>query len=150
MSDITQSLFTTTAGARSTFLRIWRGRILQQMRQSRITCPVIFGYAVRRFRERHGHPPAPRWESIPRAGIHALLRLVQKRWPPDPLAQPGWGASPIDMQRVPRVATCAVRSCESVHPRADMGGAELAVNDPSNNLVDKLPCSRVRAGAFWS
>jgi integrase/recombinase XerD len=43
-----------------------------------------FHYAVRRFRQRHGHPPAPRWESIPRAGIHVLLRLVQKRWPPEP------------------------------------------------------------------
>jgi site-specific recombinase XerD len=40
--------------------------------------------ALRRFRRRHGHPAAPRWESIPRAGIHALLRLVQKRWPPEP------------------------------------------------------------------
>jgi len=39
--------------------------------------------ALRRFRRRHGHLAAPRWESIPRAGIHALLRLVQKRWPPE-------------------------------------------------------------------
>lgn len=46
--------------------------------------------AVRRFRQRHGHSPAPRWQSIPRAGIHALLRLVQKRWPPEPpAASPG-------------------------------------------------------------
>lgn len=37
--------------------------------------------AVRWFRKRHGHPPAPRWTSIPRAGIHALLRLALKRWP---------------------------------------------------------------------
>ena len=43
-------------------------------------------YAIRKFRQRHGHPAAPRWESIPRAGIHALLRLVQKRWPPEPPA----------------------------------------------------------------
>jgi integrase/recombinase XerD len=41
-------------------------------------------YAVRRFRQRHGHPPSPWWQSIPRAGIHALLRLVQKPWPPEP------------------------------------------------------------------
>jgi hypothetical protein len=46
-------------------------------------------HAVRRFRRRHGHPPAARWQSIPRAGIHALLRLVQKRWPPElPPANP--------------------------------------------------------------
>jgi integrase/recombinase XerD len=41
-------------------------------------------YASRKFRQRHGYPPAPRWESIPRARIHALLRLAQKRWPPEP------------------------------------------------------------------
>ena len=40
-------------------------------------------YARQKFRQRHGHPAAPRWESIPRAGIHALLRLVQKPWPPE-------------------------------------------------------------------
>ena len=46
-------------------------------------------FARRQFRRRHGHPPAPRWESIPRAGIHALLRLVQKPWPPEqPPASP--------------------------------------------------------------
>jgi site-specific recombinase XerD len=43
-----------------------------------------FNCALRSFRRRHGHPAAPRWLSIPRAGIHALLRLVQKRWPPEP------------------------------------------------------------------
>nr|RAV94505.1 integrase [Aerococcus mictus] len=42
--------------------------------------------AVRRFRKRHGHPPAPRWEAIPRSGIHALLRHSLKRWPPEPEA----------------------------------------------------------------
>ncbi len=47
-------------------------------------------HAVRRFHRRYGHPPAPRWLSIPRAGIHTLLRLVQKRWPPEPPA-----ASPV-------------------------------------------------------
>ena len=46
-------------------------------------------YARRKFSQRHGRPAAPRWESIPRAGIHALLRLVQKRWPPElPPASP--------------------------------------------------------------
>jgi integrase/recombinase XerD len=43
-------------------------------------------YAVQRFRKRHGYSPAAQWQSIPRAGIHALLRLVQKRWPPEPPA----------------------------------------------------------------
>ncbi len=46
-------------------------------------------FAIRRFRQRQGRPPAPRWESIPQAGIHALLRLVQKPWPPEhPPASP--------------------------------------------------------------
>lgn len=40
-------------------------------------------YAIRKFRQRHDHAPALRWKSICRAGIHALLRLVQKRWPPE-------------------------------------------------------------------
>lgn len=43
-------------------------------------------YARRRSHRRFGRPPAPRWEAIPRAGIHALLRLVQKQWPPQPPA----------------------------------------------------------------
>ena len=42
--------------------------------------------AIRRFRQRHGYSPAAQWKSIPRSGIHALLRLVQKRWPPEPAA----------------------------------------------------------------
>jgi site-specific recombinase XerD len=41
--------------------------------------------AVRRFRKRYGRSSAPRWTSIPRSGIHALLRLVLKRWPPEPV-----------------------------------------------------------------
>ena len=59
------------------------------MRQHRITYPAISATPCRKFRQRHGHPPALRWESIPRAGIHALLRLVQKPWPPEqPPASP--------------------------------------------------------------
>jgi integrase/recombinase XerD len=42
--------------------------------------------AIRRFRGRHGHSPAPCWEAIPRAGIHALLRHSLKCWPPEPEA----------------------------------------------------------------
>ncbi|HCR1860405.1 TPA: hypothetical protein ONC33_004428 [Enterobacter kobei] len=40
--------------------------------------------AIRRFRQRHGQPPAFHWEAIPRAGIHALLRHSLKCWPPEP------------------------------------------------------------------
>lgn len=45
----------------------------------------VSGYlhsALRKFRQRHGHSPGPIWQAIPRAGIHALLRLVQTPWPP--------------------------------------------------------------------
>jgi len=40
--------------------------------------------AVRQFRKRHGRAPASFWISIPRSGIHALLKLALKRWPPEP------------------------------------------------------------------
>lgn len=39
--------------------------------------------AVIRFRERHGHDPAPFWRSIPRSGIHAMLKLALPQWPPE-------------------------------------------------------------------
>src|SRR5579875_1706056 len=48
------------------------------------TVSIYLGFAVRQFRKRHGQAPAPRWESIPRAGIHGLLRLALKRWPTEP------------------------------------------------------------------
>jgi integrase/recombinase XerD len=41
--------------------------------------------AVRWFHQRHGHPPSPQRSSRPRSSVHALLRLVQKRWPPEPM-----------------------------------------------------------------
>jgi integrase/recombinase XerD len=41
-------------------------------------------HATGLFRKRHGRPPGPHWHSIPRSGIHALLRLAQGRWPPAP------------------------------------------------------------------
>ena len=34
-------------------------------------------HAIALFRKRHGRPPGPYWHSIPRSGIHALLRLAQ-------------------------------------------------------------------------
>ena len=41
-------------------------------------------HAIALFRKRHGRPAGPRWHSIPRSGIHALLRLAQGQWPPAP------------------------------------------------------------------
>jgi len=38
--------------------------------------------AVALFQRRHGRLPGPRWHQIPYAGIRALMRLVQGRWPP--------------------------------------------------------------------
>jgi len=40
--------------------------------------------AVRQFRKRHGRAPARRWIGIPRSGIHGLLKLTLKHWPPEP------------------------------------------------------------------
>ena len=39
-------------------------------------------HAIALFRKRHGRPPGPSWHSIPRSGIHALLRFAQGKWPP--------------------------------------------------------------------
>ena len=47
--------------------------------------------ATRRFRDRRGRAPGPTWASIPRSGIHALLRMALGQWPPVPEAQ-GSGA----------------------------------------------------------
>ena len=43
-------------------------------------------HAIAMFRKRHGRSPGPYWHSIPRSGIHALLRLAQGQWPPAPKA----------------------------------------------------------------
>lgn len=42
--------------------------------------------AIALFRKCHGRSPGPYWHSIPRSGIHALLRLAQGEWPPAPKA----------------------------------------------------------------
>lgn len=42
-------------------------------------------HAVRQFRARHDRAPACYWISIPRSGIHALLKLALKPWPPKPV-----------------------------------------------------------------
>ena len=43
-------------------------------------------HAISMFRKRHGRAPARDWHSIPRSGIHALLRLAQGQWPSAPKA----------------------------------------------------------------
>ena len=43
-------------------------------------------HAITMFRKRHGRSPGPYWHSIPRSGIHALLRHAQGQWPPAPKA----------------------------------------------------------------
>src|SRR5260370_28521399 len=43
-------------------------------------------FTVRQFRKRHGRAPARYWIGIPRSGIHALLKLALKRWPPETAA----------------------------------------------------------------
>jgi integrase/recombinase XerD len=44
--------------------------------------------ATARFRERHGRDPARYWRSIPRSGIHAMLKLALPQWPPSPASSP--------------------------------------------------------------
>lgn len=41
-------------------------------------------HAVANFRNRRDRLPGPHWHSIPRSGIHALLRLAHGQWPPEP------------------------------------------------------------------
>ena len=41
-------------------------------------------HAAVTFRKRRGRPPSPHWHSIPRSGIHALLRLALGQWPREP------------------------------------------------------------------
>jgi len=41
-------------------------------------------HSIAMFRKRHGRSPGPYWHSIPRSGIHAVLRLAQGQWPPAP------------------------------------------------------------------
>ncbi|WBK02474.1 hypothetical protein [Methylocystis parvus] len=43
-------------------------------------------HAITMFGKRHGQTPARDWHSIPRSGIHALLRLAQGLWPSPPKA----------------------------------------------------------------
>lgn len=43
-------------------------------------------HAVRQFQKDRRRSPAPRWASIPRSGIHALLRSGLPEWPPAPPA----------------------------------------------------------------
>jgi integrase/recombinase XerD len=43
-------------------------------------------HAIAMFRKRRGRSPGKNWHSIPRSGIHALLRLAQGQWPSPPKA----------------------------------------------------------------
>ena len=59
--------------------------VRRDMPVTTVTPPQVEQYlrhAIWSFRKRHGRPPGPHWHSIPRSGIHALLRLAQGQWPP--------------------------------------------------------------------
>ncbi|AEI93099.1 site-specific integrase [Roseobacter litoralis] len=47
---------------------------------------LYLDHAVQQFEKDRGRLPAPRWASIPRSGIHALLRSALTEWPPAPPA----------------------------------------------------------------
>ncbi|MBN9056172.1 MAG: tyrosine-type recombinase/integrase [Hyphomicrobium sp.] len=52
-----------------------------------VTPPQVAQYlrhATVAFRKRRRRRPASHWHSIPRSGIHALLRLAHGQWPPQP------------------------------------------------------------------
>ena len=50
------------------------------------TVSKYLALAVRRFRGRHGKAAARDWISIPRSGIHGLLKVALKQWPPEKVA----------------------------------------------------------------
>ena len=59
--------------------------VRRDMPVTTVTPPQVEQYlrhTIWSFRNRHGRPPGPHWHSIPRSGIHALLRLAQGQWPP--------------------------------------------------------------------
>jgi site-specific recombinase XerD len=59
----------------------------RSMSVTTVTPPQVEQYlrhAIRSFRKRHGRSPGPNWHSIPRAGIHALLRVILGQWPLEP------------------------------------------------------------------
>jgi hypothetical protein len=58
-----------------------RAIALEEVTPADVTAYLRF--AVRQFRKRHGRAPARYWIGIPRSGIHALLKLALKRWPPE-------------------------------------------------------------------
>lgn len=65
---------------------------LQHLRRDRIALEAVtpqlvadyLSRAMAEFRKRHGREPGPYWQSIPRAGIHAMLKLALPQWPPAP------------------------------------------------------------------
>lgn len=63
---------------------LWRNIPVANVNEAQVT--KYLQHAVASFQKRHGRSPGQYWHSIPRSGIHALLRLVQGEWPPAPKA----------------------------------------------------------------
>jgi hypothetical protein len=74
---------------------------------------------VRAFRKRHGRARACYWVNILRAGIHGLLKLAMKCWPPGPAAVDEVRSSPPGPTRTARslLATSINSGC-ATRPRA--------------------------------
>lgn len=68
------------------FLSYLAGRGIELAAVTPAEVAAYLRLAVRAFRRRHGRAPARYWVSIPRAGIHGLLKIAMKRWPPEPPA----------------------------------------------------------------
>ncbi|MGA7411622.1 MAG: site-specific integrase [Bryobacteraceae bacterium] len=66
------------------FLSYLEGRRIALDGVTPTTVSNYLDLAVQRFRRRHRRAPASDWVSIPRSGIHGLLTLALKRWPPEP------------------------------------------------------------------
>ncbi len=87
---ISQRYSPVVAGTYCAYARGFLDYLAQQrIPITEVTAALVAHYlhhAVALFRKRHGRPPGSYWHSIPRSGIHALLRLAQGQWPPAPKA----------------------------------------------------------------
>src|SRR6478672_10019951 len=82
-------------------------------------------FAVRQFRKRHGRAPARYWVGIPRSGIHALLKLALKRWPPEPAAAAGRTSLSRGVRTVSDVAAGGTRARHGFGRRLAVGSSKF-------------------------
>jgi site-specific recombinase XerD len=83
-----QSYSPVVVGNYCAYARGFLGFLAEDGIQITAVTPLLVAQYLRHaavtFRARRGRPPGPHWHSIPRSGIHALLRVALGQWPPEP------------------------------------------------------------------